>query len=175
MTRRPRTRASGTTPKTQEILAARTVAFAARGGAVENKRILTVLACEAGGSLYGLPLLEVARVELASPQGVAPGDHPAFLGLTTVAGQVRSVLDFAGLVSSTVSPEPGGYLLVPRNDMHPALRIVQRPSAVEVEPLEEDAGRAIVRSDDERKGRVLSLLSLRELFATLTSPTSQGV
>jgi len=160
-------------PRTQRILAMRTAALAARGTDLAAEDTLTVLVCEAAGSLYGLSLSEVERVEVFARHGAAPSGHAAFLGLASVSGRVRPVLDLAGLTSGTVAADAGGYLIVPRGDRG-ALRVVGRPTVVEARILEEDPGRAIVIAEDEHQGRLLSLLSLAALLAQTPAAETIG-
>jgi chemotaxis signal transduction protein len=132
-------------------------------GAAEVRETLTVLVCEVAGSLYGLPLTEIGRVTEFAHSAAAPAADPAFLGLVSAAGRVRPVLDLAGVLSSAAAAEPGGYLLVPRGEAQVAFRVVARPSVAEVQRLDGDAARATVTSRDEFEGRLLTLISIRDL------------
>ncbi len=158
----------------RRILEARTRALALRGrGEAAASAAQTVLLCEIAGSLYGLAIGEIERVEPFDRHGAAPAGHPAFVALASVAGRVRSVMDLATLLGSP-APEAGGYLIVPRGHDGVALRIAARPVVVEVELLEDDGERACVRAPDEHAGRIVGLLTVQGLMSSSLSAAPTG-
>ncbi|MDZ4372218.1 MAG: chemotaxis protein CheW [Phenylobacterium sp.] len=164
MTRRAKPIREGDSPRARDIRAERSRALAERTREGPTEETRTVLLCEASGGLYGVPLGEVARVEPFGHLSAAPAGHPAFLGLSTISGRVLPVLDLDGLTGAGPTRAPGGYIIAPRDQLA-AVRTMARPDAVEVRPLPEDSGRAIIVSAGEHQGRMLGLLSLNTLLA----------
>jgi hypothetical protein len=128
------------------ILAARTRALAARGGAGGPAVPLSppLLLCALGAETYGLPLEAVLRVVPAAPCTPAPGQPAAMLGFFGRAGQVFIVLDLGlalGLRTAPGTGTPDGhFLLLRQGPRRFALRVDRALGAPGPLPLAEGPG-----------------------------------
>lgn len=88
------------------ILASRTRRLARPRGAGIVVPFVTCLVCEAGGELFGVPLVRLSRVVSAGQLAVVPSSNPALVGVTGRAGIFYHVYDLARLTSDgSVGPE----------------------------------------------------------------------
>lgn len=156
------------------ILDERSRRMAARGLADEAPRALRkVILCEVSGNLYALPIEDIERIDAFVRYGAAPGGHPAFVGLASIAGRVRPVLDLGALVGSA-PPGAGGYLVAPKGGAGATLRVSERPTVADIETLEVEGTRAAVRSQDDYDGRIVSLIAVHDLIASSLSSSPVG-
>lgn len=158
----------------REILEARSRRLAGRGGpetAPRNSE--SVLVCEVGPDLYGLPLVDVAKVRPLTHWSAAAASHPAVLGIVVVDGRIRPAFDLAALLGAERTSEARTGWLVQLGSPHDAvLRLDRMPVAAEVERLPEtDPGRARALGGDHRD-KILVMLSASELMAV--TPNTPG-
>lgn len=159
----PKTAPAGLSPGALSILEARTRRLAQPAQAPRTETATSYLLLPLGENLYGLPLHEVERVrplDRMSPTGV-PGD---VIGLVAEGGRIRQVLDLAALVGAPPPGEvPHGYLAILSAHKELALRLGERPLAIEAEPA--DSGRLRVLTAGLHQGKTAAILSLTDLLS----------
>jgi len=149
--------------------------MAARGLTDDAPQALRkIILCEVAGNLYALPIEDIERIDVFVRYGAAPGSHPAFVGLASIAGRVRPVLDLGTLVGSA-QPGTGGYLVAFRGGAGATLRVSERPTVADIETLQVEGDRAAVRSHDEYDGRIVSVTGIHDLIASSLSSPPVGV
>jgi len=160
---------SAESPKTRQILDERARRLAAPDRVETNLDTLdaaAVLLCPSGDNLYGIPMAEVASLrplERLGRTGVAGGG--AVLGLVADNGRVRQVLDLGVLLGAAPPQQTAGYLIMLNGRRDLALRIAERPQAVNVRPAPDSPQRALVVSAGETNAKTLVVLSVAALLA----------
>lgn len=156
-------------PKIRQILDERARRLAAPERVETDVAVLdaaAVLLCPMGGNLYGIPMTEVASLrplERLGRTGLAGAG--AVMGLVADNGRVRQVLDLGVLLGAPPPRETGGYLIMLKGRRDLALRIAERPHAVNVRPDPESPQRALVVSAGETNAKTLVVLSVAALLA----------
>lgn len=160
--------------RARAILAARTRRLAERRTAPEPETPLEdVLLCQAGAGLHALPLAAVERVTPFEPRRLTPAaGRPALLGLASVEGRLRRVLDLSRLTGAApAAPDAPGFLVALRGAGNLALRVDAAPGAARV--AREIAGDAfeggvrglVADGPGDLAGRTVTLLHLDDLVA----------
>ena len=153
-------------PKTRQILDERARRLAAPDRVETDVDATAVLLCPMGGNLYGIPMTEVASLrplERLGRTGLASAG--AVMGLVADNGRVRQVLDLGVLLGAPPPRETSGYLIMLKGRRDLALRIAERPHAVNVRPDPESPQRALVVSAGETNAKTLVVLSVAALLA----------
>jgi chemotaxis signal transduction protein len=124
------------------------------------------LLCPIGGNLYGIPMAEVASLrplERLGRTGLA--STGAVMGLVADNGRVRQVLDLGVLLGAPPPRETDGYLILLNGRRDLALRVAERPQAVNIRPDADSPQRALVVSAGENTAKTLVVLSVAALLA----------
>lgn len=160
--------------RARAILAARTRRLAERRTAPEPETPLEdVLLCQAGAGLNALPLTAVERVTPFEPRRLTPAaGRPGLLGLATVDGRLRRVLDLSRLTGSAPAPpDAPGFLVALRGAGALALRVDAAPGAAKVardvsgDAFEGGVRATIADGPPGLSGRTVTLLDLDDLVA----------
>jgi chemotaxis signal transduction protein len=160
--------------RAQAILAARTRRLAERRTAPEPETPFEdVLLCQAGAGLLALPLAAIERVTPFEPRRLTQtGGRPGLLGLASVDGRLRRVLDLSRLTGSApAAPDTPGFLVALRGAGNLALRVDAAPGAAKINretsgDAFEGGVRAIVaHGPSDLAGRTVTLLDLDDLVA----------
>ncbi len=156
-------------PRTRQILDERTRRLAAPERVETDIAAMdadAVLLCPMGGNLYGIPMAEVASLrplERLGRTGIARAG--AVMGLVADNGRVRQVLDLGVLLGAPPSQDADGYLIILKGRRDLALRIAERPQAVNVRPDPDNPQRALMVSAGETNAKTLVVLSVAALLA----------
>jgi chemotaxis signal transduction protein len=110
------------TGRRHAILAARARRLARRLGAPEPVASINCLVCEAGGQLFGLPLVRMARVVPTARTAHVPTSNPALLGVASRGGVFYQVYDLARLAGAGAGGADGHIVLL-RGTPAKALRV----------------------------------------------------
>jgi chemotaxis signal transduction protein len=97
---------------------------------------ISCLVCEAGGELYGLPIIRTAHVAPFVRAAAVPTHNPALIGVASRGGVFYHVYDLARLVGGAGAGE-GGRLVMLRGNPPVALRVDE---AIRVADLVELSG-----------------------------------
>lgn len=108
--------------KRHAILGARARRLARPRDNGEQEVTISCLVCEAGPSLYALPLTSLARVTPFQRAAPAPSSNPALLGAIARGGVFYHVFDLTGLLTGGVGKREGGHVAMLRGGA-PALAL----------------------------------------------------
>jgi chemotaxis signal transduction protein len=172
--RRTRQNSKVAVARDEVVLAARADVLARRG-AESGASIASqpMLICDLGGSLYGLPLRDIERVEVLERLAAAPAADRAFIGLVGAAARIRPAFDLATLLGLAAPSSAMGYILICRGEAGVALRIAERPLIADVSADGHEPTRGLVASG-EIAGRVVTLVSAPDLLAPFFSSSAVG-
>lgn len=160
--------------RAQAILQARTRRLAERRTAPEPETPLEdVLLCQAGAGLYALPLSAAERVTPFEPRLLTPTvGRPGLLGLASVDGRLRRVLDLSRLTGAAPAASNAAASLVALRGMgNLALRIDASPGAARIaretgaEAFEGGARGVVVEGPEGLVDRTITLIDLDDLVA----------
>ncbi|PVM86985.1 chemotaxis protein CheW [Caulobacter radicis] len=161
--------------RARAILAARTRRLAQRRTAPQPETPLEdVLLCQAGAGLFALPLNAVERVTPFEPRRLTPaGGRPGLLGLASVEGRLRRVLDLSRLTGGApAAPDAPGFLIAVRGAGNLALRVDAAPGAAKAsreapgaDAFEGGARGVVAEGPGDLAGRTVTLLHLDDLVA----------
>jgi len=160
--------------RARAILAARTRRLAERRTAPEPETPLEdVMLCQAGASLFALPLAAIERVTPFEPRRLTPtGGRPGLLGLASVDGRLRRVLDLSRLTGSApAAPDAQGFIVALRGVGNLALRVDAAPGAAKTaretsgDAFEGGVRGVVAQGPGDLAGRTVTLLDLDDLVA----------
>jgi purine-binding chemotaxis protein CheW len=125
-----------------------------------------------GSERYALPIASVREVAELHTLATVPGAGSAVLGVLNLHGQVVPVFDFAAVVGTAREGRPSRIVVAEQRGTLAGLAVDEVIDVGTVAPEREDAGLEILESAVLEDGRLVGIVDVERMFASLAHEAS---